>query len=70
MAPTPSTWAPSAKLTRMPNLVFSLCAALACLIVTILAAAKGAPVVALVWGLLALGFLGRAAYGYGRMRKG
>jgi hypothetical protein len=54
----------------MPNLVFSLCASLACLIVTILAAAKGAVVVALVWGLLAVGFLGRAAYGYGRMRKG
>jgi hypothetical protein len=53
----------------LPNLVFSLCAALACLIVAILAAVKGAPVVALVWGLLTVGFLGRAAYGYGRMRK-
>ena len=54
----------------MPNLVFSLCAALACLIVAILAGVKGAPVVALVWGLLTIGFLGRAAYGYARMRKG
>jgi len=54
----------------VPNLLFSLCAALACLIVTILAGVKGAPVVALVWGLLAVGFLGRAAYGYARMRKG
>ncbi len=53
----------------VPNLVFSLCAALACLIVAILAGVKGAPVVALVWGLLTVGFLGRAAYGYGRMRK-
>jgi hypothetical protein len=53
----------------LPNLVFSLCAALACLVIAILAAVKGAPVVALVWGLLTVGFLGRAAYGYGRMRK-
>jgi uncharacterized membrane protein len=52
------------------NLVFSLCAALACLIVAILAATRDAPVVALVWGALAVGFVGRAAYGYGRMRKG
>lgn len=52
----------------MANLVFSLCAALACLIVSILAAVKGAGVVAGVWGALAVGFLGRAAYGYGRMR--
>lgn len=54
----------------MANIVFSLCAAVACLLVTVLAAVKGAPVVALVWGLLALGFLGRAAYGYARTRKG
>ncbi len=54
----------------MPNLVFSLCAALACLIVAILAGVKGAPIVALIWGLLAVGFVGRAAYGYDRMRKG
>jgi 4-hydroxybenzoate polyprenyltransferase len=54
----------------VPNLVFSLCGALACLIVAILAAVKGAPVVALVWGLLTAGFLGRAGYGYDRMRKG
>ena len=54
----------------MANVVFSLCAALACLIVAVLAAAKDAPVVALVWGALAIGFVGRAAYGYARMRKG
>lgn len=59
----------SATIVTVPNLVFSLCAALACLIVAILAGVKGAPVVALVWGLLTIGFLGRAAYGYGRMRK-
>jgi hypothetical protein len=50
------------------NIVFSLCAALACLVVATLAAVKGAQWVALVWGLLALGFLGRAAYGWARMR--
>jgi uncharacterized membrane protein len=54
----------------VPNLVFSLSAALACLIVAILAGVKGAPVVALVWGLLTVGFVARAAYGYGRIRKG
>lgn len=54
----------------MANLVFSICAALACLVVAILAAAKNVPVVALIWGLLAIGFLARAAYGYDRMRKG
>ncbi len=52
----------------MANLVFSLCAALACLIVSILAGVKGAGAVAAVWGALAIGFLGRAAYGYRRMR--
>jgi hypothetical protein len=53
----------------LANTVFSLCAALACLVVAILAAVKDAPWVALVWGLLALGFLGRAAYGWARMRR-
>jgi hypothetical protein len=53
----------------VPNIVFSLCAALACLIVAILAAVKGAPVVAVVWGALAVGFVIRAAYGYARKRK-
>lgn len=53
----------------MANLVFSLCAALACLIVAVLAAVKGAEVVAGVWGALTIGFLGRAAYGYKRMRE-
>jgi uncharacterized membrane protein len=52
----------------VPNIVFSLCAALACLIVAILAAVKGAPVVTLIWGLLAVGFVVRAAYGYRRDR--
>ncbi|HWG08670.1 MAG TPA: hypothetical protein VN672_06645 [Solirubrobacteraceae bacterium] len=59
----------SANLPGMANIVFSLCAAVACLVVAILAAAKGAPVVALVWGLLAVGFAIRAAYGHARTRR-
>ncbi|MFI4991003.1 MAG: hypothetical protein ACHQHO_08865 [Solirubrobacterales bacterium] len=57
------------NLDAVPNLVFSLCAALSCLIVAVLAGVKGAPVVALVWGLLTVGFLVRAAYGYARVHK-
>ncbi|HTZ87015.1 MAG TPA: hypothetical protein VMB05_10145 [Solirubrobacteraceae bacterium] len=53
----------------MANLVFSLCAALACLIVAILAGVKGAGVVAAVWGALAVGFVGRATYAYRRLHK-
>ena len=45
------------------NIVFSLCAALASLLVSVLAAVKGAPVVALVFGALAIGFALRALYG-------
>jgi hypothetical protein len=44
------------------NLAFSLSAAAASLLIAILAAVKGAPVVAIVWGALALGFAVRAAY--------
>ncbi len=47
----------------MANLTFSLCAATASLLVAILAAVKGAPVVAIVWGVLAVGFVLRALYG-------
>lgn len=53
----------------MPNIVFSLSAAAASLLIAILAAVKGAPVVALIWGLLAVGFVIRAAYGYNRGRR-
>jgi hypothetical protein len=52
----------------VPNIVFSLCAAVASLLIAILAAAKGIPVVAIVWGALAVGFLLRAAFGYRRKR--
>ncbi len=52
----------------MPNITFSLCAAAASLLIAILAAVKGAPVVAIVWGALAVGFVARAAYGYRRKR--
>jgi hypothetical protein len=51
------------------NVVFSLCAALASLVIAILAAVKGAPVVAIVWGLLAVGFVARAAFGARRCRR-
>jgi hypothetical protein len=51
------------------NIAFSLCAAVASLLIAILAAAKGAPVVAIVWGLLAIGFVLRAAYGYRRHKR-
>jgi ABC-type maltose transport system permease subunit len=54
----------------MTNIAFSLCASLACLIIAIFAAVKASPVVALVWALLTVGFVARAAYGYARMRKG
>jgi hypothetical protein len=45
---------------------FSALAAVATLIVAVLAAAKGANVVAVVWGALAVGFGVRAAAGYRR----
>jgi hypothetical protein len=50
------------------NIVFSLSAAAACAVVTVLAAIKGAPVVAVVWGALAGGFVLRALYGMRRRR--
>ncbi len=52
------------------NVVFSLCAALATLIIAILSAFKGATVVAIVWGSLAVGFLVRAYFGIRRGRGG
>ncbi|HEY2180217.1 MAG TPA: hypothetical protein VGH09_00935 [Solirubrobacteraceae bacterium] len=52
----------------MANIVFSLSAVLACVVVTALAAVKGAPVVAVLWGLLAVGFVLRALYGIQRRR--
>jgi hypothetical protein len=48
------------------NIAFSLFAATASLLIAILAAAKGVPVVGIVWGALAVGFVIRAAYGYRR----
>ena len=48
------------------NIAFSLSAAAASLLIAILAAAKGVPLVAIVWGALAVGFVIRAAYGYKR----
>ena len=51
---------------RVANIAFSLSAATASSLISILAAAKGVPVVAAVWGALAVGFVIRAAYGYKR----
>lgn len=45
---------------------FSALAALATLLVAVLAAVAGAPVVAAIWGLLSLGFCVRALLGYRR----
>lgn len=45
------------------NIVFSICAALASLVVSVLSAVKGAPAVAVVFGLLFVGFLLRAREG-------
>lgn len=50
----------------MANIVSSICAALAALVVSILSAAKGAWVVAVVFGLLVVGFMLRAREGYRR----
>jgi hypothetical protein len=50
----------------MASIAFSLSAAAASLLIAILAAVKGTPVVTLVWGALAVGFVIRAAYGYKR----
>lgn len=52
----------------MANLAFSLLAALTAACVSVLAAAKGATAVAVVFGLLAAGFLVRAGEWRGRGR--
>jgi hypothetical protein len=53
---------------RIANIVFSICAALASLLVSVLSAIKGAPAVAVVFGLLFVGFLVRAREGQRRRR--
>ncbi|MHB8234486.1 MAG: hypothetical protein ACYDHT_07520 [Solirubrobacteraceae bacterium] len=53
---------------RIANIVFSICAALASLLVSVLSAVKGAPAVAVVFGLLFVGFLLRAREGHRRRR--
>jgi Flp pilus assembly protein TadB len=50
------------------NIVFSICAGVASLLVSALSAAKGAPAVAVVLGLLFVGFMLRAREGYRRQR--
>jgi uncharacterized membrane protein len=54
---------------RIANIVFSICAAFASLAVSILSAVKGAPAVAVVFGLLCVGFLLRAREGRRSMRR-
>jgi hypothetical protein len=50
------------------NIVFSVSMGIASLAVAILAAAKGVPVVAVIWGALAVGFAVRAELGRRRRR--
>jgi membrane protein implicated in regulation of membrane protease activity len=51
------------------NIVFSICAALASLLVAVLSAVKGAPAVAVVFSLLFVGFLLRAREGHRRQQN-
>jgi hypothetical protein len=51
------------------NIVFSICAGFASLFVSILSAAKGAPAVSVVFGLLFVGFMLRAREGHRRGRR-
>jgi uncharacterized membrane protein len=51
------------------NIVFSICAGLASLLVSVLAAVKGAPAVSVVFGLLFVGFMLRAREGHRRGRR-
>jgi hypothetical protein len=45
----------------LPNLAFSVLAAVASLVITVLSAVKGAYAVTVVFGLLAVGFMLRAS---------
>jgi hypothetical protein len=51
------------------NIVFSICAGLASLLVSVLAAVKGAPAASVVFGLLFVGFMLRAREGHRRGRR-
>jgi uncharacterized membrane protein YjjB (DUF3815 family) len=53
----------------MANLAFSVCAAVASLVVTLLAASRGVWAVALVFGALTVGFLARASERYWRDQR-
>jgi hypothetical protein len=53
-------------IVHVANIVFSLCATLGALLIAIPSAVKGRWAVAVVFGLLALGFLLRARAGYRR----
>lgn len=60
---------PISQALSIANIVFSLCAGFASLLVSVLSAAKGAPAVAVVFGLLFVGFLFRAREGCRRQRR-
>jgi hypothetical protein len=53
-------------ISRVANIVFSLCATVGALLIAIPSAVKGRWAVAIVFGLLAIGFLLRARAGYRR----
>jgi hypothetical protein len=57
---------PIGQAQPIANVVFSISAGLASLLVAVLAAVKGAPAVAVVFGMLFVGFLLRARDGYRR----
>jgi hypothetical protein len=59
---------PIGQAQPIANIVFSICAGLASLLVAVLSAAKGAPAVAVVFGLLFAGFMLRAREGHRRRR--
>ena len=64
----PSAGGPISQAPAIANIVFSICAGLASLLVSVLSAAKGAPAVAVVFGLLFVGFALRAYEGFRRQR--
>ena len=55
-----------ATIIRVANIVFSLCATLGALLIAIPSGVKGRWPVAVIFGLLAVGFLLRARAGYRR----
>jgi hypothetical protein len=65
----PGNARPISQALCIANIAFSICAGLASLLVSVLSAVKGAPAVAVVFGLLFVGFLFRAREGYRRQSR-